>query len=304
MLLALLSCTTRAAAGEIIGEIIDDHEHLAFGAAQTAALVREMDATGIATIFLLDTPSVTFGDSDQFDSYDETVERQLAMKRRYPNRFRVFYTYPPYDADGPRKAARMADRGIDGLKFYSGVLWEQLGAIDSRAMYAAYRVARDRKLPVIIHVEALSAIQRGEFERALDDFSDVTFICPHLCGVEVRLDVLVGLLRRHSNLFTDAGPWHRVGAFASAHPEAFRDFYVAHSDRIMFSTDTVAEDGDDAHFVDVVRCERGLLETKFFSCFRSDDTMHGLYLPRATLDDIYYKTARRVFPFLANPAAR
>lgn len=256
-----------------------------------------MDRSGIATMFLLDTPDMTFDPDDGFEGYDETVLRQLAMKRMYPSRFRVFYTFPSYDSDGPAKAARLAESGIDGLKFYNGVIWDLLGAIDSRSMYEAYKVAREHHLPVIIHVEALHRIQRPEFERALDDFPEVTFICPHLCGVQSRLEVLAAMLEKHRNLFTDAGPWHRVGAFATNEPEKFRAFYIAHSDRIMFATDTVKRDSidGDPNLGDVIGCERDLLEVKYFSCFRSDLVMHGLYLPRATLDEIYNKTASRVF---------
>jgi predicted TIM-barrel fold metal-dependent hydrolase len=275
--------------------ISDVHEHIVLAPGQTRRLISLMDREGIAEVVLLDTPGITFGDGDAFDGYDLTVERQLAMKRRWPGRFRVFYTFPPYDGEGPHKAARLAGRGIDGLKFYNGVLWEQLGAIDSRAMYAAFDVAREHRLPVIIHVEAMNAVQRREFERALDDFPTVTFICPHLCGVERNLPVLDTMLERHRNLMTDGGPWHRVGAFATTEPEKFRAFYIAHSDRIMFATDSVIEDDLDAHdFADRIDCERGLLENKYFSCFRGESVMRGLYLPRATLDDIYHRAAERV----------
>jgi predicted TIM-barrel fold metal-dependent hydrolase len=276
--------------------IFDVHEHIVLAPRQTRRLVTLMDREGIAAMVLLDTPGITFGDGDAFDGYDAMVERQLAMKRRWPGRLRVFYTFPPYDADGPRKAARLAGRGIDGLKFYNGVLWEQLGAIDSRAMYAAFAVAREHRLPVIIHVEAMNPIQRREFERALDDFPAVTFICPHLCGVERNLRVLEAMLKRHRNLMTDGGPWHRVGAFATAEPEKFREFYIAHSDRIMFATDSViGDDLDESDLTDRIECERGLLEHKYFSCFRSESVMRGLYLPRAALDDIYHRTAERIF---------
>ena len=71
--------------------------------------------------------------------------------------------------DGPRKTRRLADEGIDGLKFYNGLpmLRDELGPIDSPAMYLAYGAARERKLPVIIHVEALLPDERREFEHAL-----------------------------------------------------------------------------------------------------------------------------------------
>lgn len=279
--------------------IFDDHEHIVLEPAQTQSLIDTMDRFGIASMILLDTPDVTFDPDAGFEGYDDTVLRQLAMKRLYPDRLRVFYTFPSDDGAGPRNAALLAAQGIDGLKFYNGLptLRAQLGSIDSPAMYAAYTVARHYKLPVIIHVEALSPIQRGEFERALDDFPAVTFICPHLCGVQSSLQILAAMFAKHPNLFTDGGPWHRVGAFATIAPEKFRDFYIAHSDRIMFATDSVKQDSlGDPDLGEVIECERQLLEAKYFSCFRSDLVMTGLYLPQVALDDIYFKTAARIFP--------
>jgi len=279
--------------------IIDVHEHIVLPASQTKSLIDVMDRRGIATMFLLDSPDVTFDSDAAFEGYDETVTRQLAMKRQYPDRFRVFYTYPASDVDGPRKAARLADQGIDGLKFYNGLLMlrDQLGPIDSRAMYAAYSVASERGLPIIIHVEATVAAERREFERVLSDFPRVTFVCPHLCGVQSSLEILGAMLAAHANLFTDGGPWHRVGAFAVLAPEKFRAFYIAHSDRIMFASDSVYEDSldEDPGLDQILECERHLLETKYFSSFRSQDVMPGLYLPHATLEDIFFKTAARVF---------
>ncbi len=292
-------------AGDLPGGIVDVHEHIVLPSAQTKSLIDVMDHAGIATMFLLDSPDVTFDSNAYFEGYDETVTRQLAMKRQYPARFRVFYTYPSDDVDGPRKAERLAGAGIDGLKFYNGLsmLRDELGPIDSRAMYAAYALASERGLPVIIHVEALQEVQRREFERALSDFPRAVFVCPHLCGVQNRLEVLGAMLEAHPNLFTDGGPWHRVGAFAVLAPEKFRAFYIAHSDRIMFATDTVYEDhlGAKPSFDEIVACERNLLETKYFSSFRSEEVMPGLYLPRAALEAIYFKTAAHVFPRQMTP---
>jgi len=289
-----------ARAGGALSGIVDVHEHIVLGESQTESLIEVMDRCGIATMFLLDSPDVTFDSNAGFEGYDDTVMRQLAMKQRYPDRFRVFYTYPSYDTDGPRKARRLVEQGIDGLKFYNGLplLRDQLGPIDSRAMYVAYALASERGLPVTIHVEALQATERREFERALSDFPRVTFICPHLCGVQSNLEILGAMLKAHPNLFTDGGPWHRVGAFAVKAPEKFRALYIAHSDRIMFAADSVYEDrlGTDPELGDVLECERNLLETKYFSSFRSEEVMAGLYLPRATLEDIFFKTAARLFP--------
>ncbi len=297
MVLVLIPAS-RLASG---AEIIDVHEHIALDLDETAGLVNLMDRAGVSTMFLLDTPAVTFEGEGGFTGYDDTVRRQLAMKREYPGRFRVFYTFPPWDSDGPRKACALARDGIDGLKFYNGVMWKDLGAIDSPAMYAAYQAARECHLPVTIHVEALNPVQRRQFERVLADFAGVTFVCPHLCGVENSLEVLDSMLRRNANLYTDAGPWHRVGAFAIAHPEKFRAFYIAHSGRIMFATDSVKDELDeDPPLDECIECERELLAAKYFSCFGAG-VLSGLFLPRGALEDIYHRTAEKVYGIPARP---
>lgn len=304
LLLALILLLAIFRIDAVGAEIIDVHEHIALDPEDTAELIRIMDRTGVSTMFLLDTPEITFEGEGGFTGYDETVRVQLAMKREYPGRLRVFYTFPPWDGDGPRKTRALVRDGIDGLKFYNGVMWKELGAIDSPAMYAAYRAARECHLPVTIHVEALSPVQRSQFERVLADFPDVTFVCPHLCGVETSMPVLDSMLRRHPNLYTDGGPWHRVGAFAIAHPDKFRKFYIAHSGRIMFATDSVKNEVDeDPPLAQCIECERELLETKYFSCPRSGGILRGLFLPREALEDIYHRTAEKVYG-IRPPVAR
>ena len=95
-----------------------------------------------------------------------------------------------------------------------------------------------------------------------------------------------------------------MGAFAVQSPEKFRAFYIAHSNRIMFASDSVFEDRLDPNpgFDAILRCERNLLETRYFSSFRSEAVMLGLYLPRAALEDIFFRTAARLFPPHTHPA--
>src|ERR1700733_9729399 len=94
ILMAIVPHLARAGS---LGGIVDVHEHIVLPETQTKSLIDVMDREGIATMVLLDSPDVTFDSDAGFDGYDDTVERQLAMKRQYPDRFRVFYTYPSYD---------------------------------------------------------------------------------------------------------------------------------------------------------------------------------------------------------------
>jgi predicted TIM-barrel fold metal-dependent hydrolase len=212
------------------------------------------------------------------------------------------YTYPPDDLNGPKKTEEYFKQGISGLKFYNGVILAfsnltDFDPINSTRMYAAYQKARELHLPVTIHVEALLADQFNQFEQVLTDFPDVTFICPHLCAVESNLAVLESMLNRHQNLYVDSGPWHRVGTFAIEEPEKFREFFIKHSDRIMFGTDVVLA-SDVNKELDVkawIQCEKDLLEKKEFTCYKEDGILKGLNLPFDTLKNIYEVTPRKVY---------
>ena len=64
----------------------------------------------------------------------------------------------------------------------------------------------------------------------------------------------------------------------------------------MFATDSVKNQLDnDPPLGECIECERQLLETRYFSCFGSDQLMSGLSLPRSALEDIYYRTAQKVY---------
>jgi len=287
-------------------EIIDVHEHIMLDEKETTELISLMDEMKISKMILVDTPSITFGKNYRFEDYDKNVEQQLKMKALYSDRFLVLYTYAPDDVNGPKKIEEYFKQGISGLKFYNGVILAfsnltDFDPINSTRMYAGYQKARELHLPVTIHVEALLKDQFEQFEQALTDFPDVIFICPHLCDVESELAVLESMLSRHSNLYVDSGPWHRVGTFAIEEPEKFRDFFIKHSDRIMFGTDIVrAPDvNKELDMKAWIQCEKDLLEKEKFTCFREKgregEMLKGLHLPADVLRNIYEVTPRKLY---------
>jgi len=273
---------------------VDVHEHIVLNESETVKLIEIMDELKISKMVLLDTPSATFGKNNEFEDYDQNVQIQLKMKAQYPDRFLVLYTYPPSDKNGPEKIEEYFKQGIDGLKFYNGVM-PSLGPINSSEMYAAYQKAREFNLSVIMHAEALDEEQFTEFEQVLNDFPDVIFVCPHLCGAAENLNVLNSMLVRHKNLFVDSGPWHRVGIFAINDTEAFRTFFINHSDRIMFATDIVIDSVNKVYVEKWLNCDRDLLEKINFVCFKEKGWLKGLHLPEETLKNIYQITPKKVY---------
>ena len=273
--------------------IIDVHEHImTINDTDTFRLVEMMNELKISKMVLLDTPSVLFGENtSKFEKYDENVQHLLRMKQLFPDRFLIHYTFPDSDVRGPEKFAALVPKGVDGLKFYYGDL---RGSLNSSVMYAAYEKAREFNKPVIIHVESQEESQWQQFEQVLNDFPDVIFICPHLCAVDTHLEILEDLLARHGNLYTDAGPWTRVGVHATADPERYRDFFIKHSDRIMFAVDLVTDHYRD-DMASYYKCQMNLLEKSKFTCEILKGAFVGLNLPKEALDNIYWKTAKKVY---------
>jgi predicted TIM-barrel fold metal-dependent hydrolase len=276
---------------------IDVHEHIMLNNSETAKLIAIMDQLNISKMVLLDTPGITFGTSENFTDYDENIQIQLKMKSLYPGRFLVLYTFPPWDKDGPSKIEEYYKQGIDGLKFYNGVIYDLLGPINSSQMHAAYQKARELNLPVTIHVEALDEEQFAEFEQVLNDFPDVIFICPHLCGSAENLTVLDSMFAQHKNLYADSGPWSRVGKYAVKNPETFRQFFINHSDRIMYATDIVRADdvNSNINMTKWFKCDRDLLERIDFLCFKEKGWLKGMHLPENVLKNIYEINPKKVY---------
>jgi predicted TIM-barrel fold metal-dependent hydrolase len=207
------------------------------------------------------------------------------------------YTFPPWDKDGPKKIEEYYKQGIDGLKFYNGVMYDLLGPINSSQMYLAYQKARELNLSAIMHAEALDEEQFAEFEQVLNDFPDVIFICPHLCGAAENLTVLEAMLAEHKNLYTDSGPWHRVGTDVVKDPETFRIFFIKHSDRIMFATDMVRADdvNEKMNMEKWFKCDKDLLEKINFVCYKEKGWLQGMHLPEDVLKNIYQITPKEVY---------
>jgi predicted TIM-barrel fold metal-dependent hydrolase len=268
---------------------IDIHEHIK-DIGQAERVLKIMDDLHIEKMVLLGTPSLTFHEkTDKFEKYDEHNEKMLEIKEKYPDRFSVFVTINPEDKDAAKKLENYSIRGASGLKLYHGVI-PSLGHINSSEMYEVYENCKELNLPVIIHVELLNATQMEEFRRVIEDFPDVKFNCPHLCGSATRLEILSKLLDSYPNLTTDMGPWHRVGKYAVNNTQQFREFFIKYQDRIMFATDIVLDETweSDSLVREWFECGINLLEKKYFTCYKEEGRiLEGLNLPTEVLEKIY-----------------
>ncbi len=282
--------------GTRLVEKIDVHEHIK-DMKQVERLLPIMNKLRITKMILLGTPTMTFGENTSvFNGTDAHMEELFKIKKKYPSRFLIFYAPNPNDPLAPQKVRTNAPRGIDGLKFYHGVIGG-LGSIDGSRMYEIYKEADRYDLPVVIHVEALNATQFSEFSHALEDFPNVKFVCPHFCGVQNKYDALASLFDKHRNLYTDMSPWHRVGKPAVNNIQAARNFVIKYQDRIMFSTDIVLTDGwiSSSDIERWFRCDIDLLEASVFKCYKEGNKLlSGLNLPETVLIKIYKQNPRKL----------
>src|SRR3989344_3323394 len=289
--------------------IIDVHEHL-LNRSEIPQIINVMNSLKISKMVLLNSLS----DSSV---NEENMDDLLRIKEEYPDRFLVFYTLDPNLPDSLEMLNERISQGIDGLKFYHGVIWEKTneenlsktldfwegkynitslyGPINSSQMKEVFKIAGKARLPVIIHVES-STYQLDEFEDVLKEFPNIKFICAHFCTVERNLQVLGNLFDRYPNLYTDISAWQRVGTFATKDTKSFREFILRYQDRIMWGSDIVIGSQDEKQIFNFLKCHLDLLEIKKFYCFLEPSTLlDGLNLPEETLRKIYEENPNKFF---------
>ena len=272
-------------------EKIDIHEHIK-DLNQTERLLPVMEKLNIKKMVLLNSPTLTFGENTTlFKGVDEHADEIFRIKEKYPDKFLVFVTIDPNDTKVLEKFENNIKRGADGIKLYHG-LKMGLGPINTSLMYKIYERARENKLPIVIHAEALDPEQRPQLEQMLADFPDLKIKCAHFCGSATNLVLLQILLDKYPNLYVDMSPWQRVGSVsAKREAELFRNLTIKNQDRIMFSSDIVL-DGDwlnEQMIEKWYRCNLDLLEKESFECYKSSvNPVHGWNLPNDVLKKIYW----------------
>ncbi len=200
-----------------------------FGAMQhhsAANLLREMDLAGVShTVNLaIDFPFVSSNSDHVLDVHEKT------------DRLLPFVSVHPMDPFWRRKMERYVKRGAMGIKTHPEL---QMVAFDNKKWEPIFEFCREHNLLVLSHTsvspvepdavkgkkEARSKLDR--FEKALDDFGDVTFIMGHGGMMEYR--TLIKLAQKYPNCICeiDGQPPHQLEEFFA---EVDNDRIVAGSD--------------------------------------------------------------------------
>lgn len=131
---------------------------------------------------------------------------------------------------------------------------------------------------------------------------ELSFVGAHLASLEWSVDELRKFLDRYPNATVDlAARMTQVQAQSRQDWAKVRAFFIAYQDRLMYGTDIAQNPGDNP--AEVGRETEGMWrsdwrylatgETQPIKDLHAD--IRGLALPRAVIDKIYYRNARRVY---------
>ena len=234
--------------------------------------------------------------------YRENMAELLAVQQRYPERILAFATIDEADPHAAEILEGAVAGGARGLKLIGGHPHFYDEPLDSPNMYRVYAVVRRHRLPVLVHASLTKIPElRGQIERVLRDFPDVTIIAAHYAETAPNLAEADELFAAHPNLWMDlsmGGGLKRYEKMISADPAAFRDFIVRHQDRLLWGSDVILRSDSTAEFLRHRTCKDfDILEQPLYV----DDDLFpgelrpGLNLPREVLEKIYDANPQRLF---------
>jgi predicted TIM-barrel fold metal-dependent hydrolase len=276
---------------------ISTHEHYRAGGAFEAyrAVAAEL---GIRKVILLPT-----GDAPDNRGYRTHMASLLELARRYPDFIVPFATVNPDDRDAVAVLRDAVRRGARGLKLLSGHPDFYREPLDAPPMLALFREARTLGIPVLLHLSPVRIPkQMAEFEHLLNAFPDVLLIAAHYGRLPPHFADAARLLDQHPNLYMDVSMGGGLPRYQGEIPRflgAYRDFILAHQDRLMWGTDMILDaDETEASIRTRVETDFLLLGKKFYVVPGSVDhppgIEFGLDLPRPVLQKIFFENPSRI----------
>ncbi|MFH1086879.1 MAG: amidohydrolase family protein [Chloroflexota bacterium] len=269
----------------------------------------------------------------------------LLMKAMYRDRVYWFpglhYAMPAAGYAAPPVVEQMAQAialGADGIKLIEGkpTARRELGLpLDGAHYEPIYAACEAHGLPILMHVadpeelwdwDALPewARQRkwfygdgtfptkeglyAEVERILERHPRLKLILAHFYFLSGDMARAAAFLDRWPSACFDITPGGEMYERFSAAPAAWRDFFTAYCERLLFGTDT-SGGGERPDPEGLARAQRQVADIRRF--LETDDTfdglgrrmLHGLALPPETLASIYAGNIRRLAGAAPRPLA-
>jgi predicted TIM-barrel fold metal-dependent hydrolase len=139
-------------------------------------------------------------------------------------------------------------------------------------------------------------------DRFVAKHPELSFVGAHLASLEWSIDRLAAFLDRFPNANVDmAARMTQVMYQSAGNYEKVRSFFIKYQDRLMYATDLTQNPADKK--AEFTRDAQAFWETDW-RYLATTQTQHvadlhsdikGLALPRAVIDKIYYRNAKRVF---------
>ena len=301
-------------------QIVDVHEHIE-SIEQAPTYLAAMDRLGIEKILLMGSSwfTITLDEHVGFTRYDWNNDQLLEIVARYPGRFEAWPTVWPEDPDALARFKAYVGRGATGLKLYAGhgylsadtheYMFHTM-AMDDPRLLPLYAFCEENFIPVCIHANP-GPTRPGfaeELVAVIEQFPDMKVDCPHFMLSSINFwqspgkdSRLCEFFDTFPNLYTDISfgrAFMEAGLKRiSKHPEKFRRLFAEYPDRIMFGADLVLTEVDfktEQWVHDQFRAYLDMLTRETYTTpLIPGETLHGLALPGAILEQVLYKTYER-----------
>ncbi len=285
--------------------IYNIHEHLQHNEKAFQELLSSINKTNTNKVVLVGTPKSTiYLDGSGFVGYDENNDFILDLAEKYPDKVVAFPTIYPKDPAKLKKLIDLINRNASGIKLYSGHTVFYDYPLDAEDMYPLYQYLEENAIPLLWHVNSGKRDMREEFEQVLQDFPNLTVICPHFCVSSVKTKRLKHFFDTYPNFYTDIsfGFYVKEGLDRiSRSPNRYKKLIKEYPDRFLFATDMVITNhhGKKEPFItNLTQCYIDMLEKKRYSCEISSNIegtcWKGLNLNKDILKKIYQENPEKI----------
>jgi predicted TIM-barrel fold metal-dependent hydrolase len=263
----------------------------------------------------------------------------MAFKRQYPDKIfvsgAVEYSLLLHDPerfaeDLSRQVHTLIDQGYDGMKMIEGkpnVRKLVKLRLDDPAYDGLWRTLEQEQFPLVLHIAdpdffwdaencpdwakendwdysdgtypSLSQLH-DEVDHILARFPKLPLTLAHFKFMSTDLPAAADFLAKHPSVSFDLAPHIDMYTDFSENHEAAREFFITHSDRILYGTDLdtrVLKRGPEGRdfMLSLAWLIRNFLETEGTFTHRNGKTYLGLHLPQDVLHKIYYQNFERIY---------
>ena len=313
---------------KIFEKIIDSHLHImdwedAAGNSFIEGFDEFIEKSGITTVNIASLPA---GNNRNVKNNIMIAFYKIANEKAFAHGGLVYPEYPapdvmPNGMDFVTQYKELMEIGFDGMKMLEGkpTLHKKVGRDLSSDLYDPYFAELEKDgTHLIFHVNdpeefwspdadqwikdagwyygdggyASNEEVYRQMERILEKHPNLCVNFAHFFFYSKRPEKLIELFEKYPNMGVDVTPGGEMYIAFDANPEYFRDFFIKYSERIQYGTDSSFPSGTESYCWLTDRVYRFLSDDKSIKGF-ADQEQTGLKLPKAALENIFYKNFER-----------